>query len=129
MDKHKNANYGIALVRVVLGLLFLVPGIMKLTNPQMIIGMLEGIGFPVAALFGWLVIIFEILCGIALIVGWKTKWAVWPVIVIMIVATIIVAPGQLAAGNPSGLLFHLLAIAGLVMIFLTGAGAVAVSKE
>ncbi|MBT5215461.1 DoxX family protein, partial [Candidatus Woesearchaeota archaeon] len=75
-------NYSITFMRVMLGLLFLIPGISKLQTPEMIIGMLGGLGFPSAAFFGWILILSEIVFGIALIVGYRVKLAVIPLIII-----------------------------------------------
>ena len=47
----KTHNYGLTLLRVVLGLLFIVPGVSKLLNPSGPTGMLTGLGFPAPAFF------------------------------------------------------------------------------
>ncbi|MBI2108154.1 DoxX family protein [Candidatus Woesearchaeota archaeon] len=86
----KNSRYGPAILRVFLGLLFIVPGITKLMNPAGIIGLVGKIGFPIAPIFGWIVIISELVCGAALIAGYKLKYAVWPLVVIMGVAAVAV---------------------------------------
>ena len=126
MDK-KYAKYGPTILRIFLGLLLFVPGISKLMNPSGIIGMVSGLGFPVATLLGWLVIISEVLLGLTLIIGWKVKYTVWPLVIILTVATIFVVLPN-AGKNPVNLLFHLQAIAGLISLYLTGPGAIALSK-
>ncbi|MBT3865809.1 DoxX family protein [Candidatus Woesearchaeota archaeon] len=120
----------ITFMRVLLGLLFLIPGISKLMNPDMIIGMLGGLGFPSAALFGWILILSEIVFGIALVVGFKVKYAVWPLIIILAVAILTVHIKDVE--NPMrmiDILFRLGAIAGLNLLRYTGNGSFAVSKE
>ena len=120
----------ITFMRVLLGLLFLIPGISKLMNPDMIIGMLGGLGFPSAALFGWILILSEIVFGIALVVGFKVKYAVWPLIIILAVAILTVHIKDVE--NPMrmiDILFSLGAIAGLNLLRYTGNGSFAVSKE
>ncbi|MBI2661811.1 DoxX family protein [Candidatus Woesearchaeota archaeon] len=124
----KNSRYGPAILRVFLGLLFIVPGITKLMNPAGIIGLVGKIGFPIAPLFGWIVIISELVCGAALIAGYKLKYAVWPLVVIMGVAAVAVYLPSIKQ-NPTTFLFHLVAIAGLVNLFLTGPGAYAAGKD
>jgi putative oxidoreductase len=117
--------YAPTVLRVFLGLLFFIPGIGKLLNPSGIIGMLDGMGFPLAALFGWIVILVEVLGGLALILGYKTKYTIWPLAIVMVVAifaTVLPAFGA----NPMAyinLLFHLLAIGGLVSLYMSGPGA------
>ncbi|MEK6855354.1 MAG: DoxX family protein [Nanoarchaeota archaeon] len=128
----RNAQYGATILRVFLAALFIVPGIGKLINPAGIIGMLSGLGFPAASFFGWIVLLSEIIFGLALLVGWKVKYTTWPLIIILIVATLIVHIPAVSMENPMTLLnvlFHLIGIAGLINIFLTGAGAWAVDKN
>mgnify|MGYP001582789949 CR=1 FL=1 len=118
------------LLRVLLGLLFLVPGLGKSMDPAGIIGMLGGLGFPIPALFGWILILSEILFGAALILGFKVKWTAWPLVIILAVATIMVHLPTL--GTPMGpinVLFHLVGIAGLIVISTAGPGAYALSKN
>ena len=126
----KNKGYGLAIIRMALGLLFIIPGIMKLLDPSGIIGLLGGLGFPAAGFFGWILILSEIFFGAALLVGWKVKMTVWPLILILLVALLTVTiPG---IGQPMGVikvLFHILGIAGLVGIYLDGSGKCTVCKE
>ena len=57
------SEYGPTLLRLVLGVMFLVMGIKKLLNPEMIIGFLGSLGFPVPIFFGWLLLLSEIVFG------------------------------------------------------------------
>ena len=114
-------EWGPLVLRVFTGLLFFIPGLMKLLNPSMIIGLLGNLGFPVAAFFGWLVLISELLFGGLVILGWKLRYTVWPLVVILGVATLTVVLPSMSSG-PADLLFHLLGIAALVSLFFSGAG-------
>ena len=125
-----NKGHGLAILRIVAGLLFLLPGIMKLMDPAGITGMLTGLGFPAPSFLAWILLLSEIIFGASLIVGWKTKYTTWPLVIVLLVATLTVAlPGALE--NPMGwvnVLFHLVGIGALISIFLDGPGAWAVSK-
>ena len=124
-------NYGSFILRLGLGILFFIPGLQKLANPGMIIGMLGGMGIPLAALMGWLVILSEIVFGATILAGYKLKVTVWPLVVILIVALITVHIPAWISGAPMALisvLFHLLAIARLVSLYYSGAGAYAVKN-
>jgi len=84
---HKN----IATVnRVLLGLVMLIPGLLKLfvIGPNNIVGMLSDISlFAWAPSFwAWVLILSEIVFGIAILASWKLEYSVWPPIVIMVVA-------------------------------------------
>ncbi len=121
-----NAEVGHAILRVFLGLLFLVPGLNKL------MAMLTSGTHPVMGLLNnslvlvWLLIIVEVVCGLALILGYKTKWVVWPLSVVLLVALFMVALNPL---DMISLLFHLTGIAGLVSLYFTGPGLYAVQKD
>ncbi len=82
--------------RVLLGLVMLVPGLLKLfvIKPSAVVGMLSGIGFPVATFFAWVLILSEIVFGIAILASWKLKYTVWPPVIIMLVAAFTVAWGS-----------------------------------
>ena len=84
---------GIALLRVASGLFFLLPGVYKVLNPADFQAMLAGFPdflHPLLPLFFYVVIVSEIVGGILLIIGWNSRVAAVPLIVITIVAEILV---------------------------------------
>lgn len=114
-------EYGPTLLRIGLGLLFLIPGFDKL------VGMMAE-GHMIADMIGvsgaWVLLLAEILFGIAVLSGWKLHLTVVPLIIIMVGAIVLAVAPQLPE-NPMvviDLLFHLLAIAGLISLGLTGPG-------
>ena len=131
MTEYKNSHYGPTLLRVVLGLLFIIPGLGKLANPAMIIGMLGQLGFPVATLLGWILLLSEIVFGAAVLTGWKTNYTVWPLVIVLAVATLTVGLPMLGK-DPMAMInvsFHVLGIAALISVYLTGPGAYAVKQS
>ena len=123
MKDHKQC--GITMLRVLLGLLFVIPGISKLMNPDMIIGMLGDLGFPAAAFFGWVLLLSEIVFGLALVVGYKVRYAVWPLMIILVVAILTVHLKDSAID----IILRIIPIAGMNLLRYTGNGNFAVSKE
>jgi len=121
--------WGPTVLRLALGLLFIVPGIMKLMNPAMPAGMLEGMGFPAPVVFAWVLLLSELIFGAALIVGYKVKYAVWPLMLILVVATIIVHVPSTDPMKWINVLFHVVGIAGLLSLFNSGPGMWALSDE
>lgn len=69
-----------AISLVLLGLVMLVPGLIKLfvMKPSAITGMLSGLGFPVAALFAWILIGSEIVFGSMILMRYKLHYTVLP---------------------------------------------------
>ena len=122
------SKYGASLLRLTLGLLFVVAGIGKLLDPEGISGMLGSLGFPAPTFFAWLLLLSEIVFGLAVLVGWKLNYTVWPLVVIMVVALVLVHLKTL--GDPMGrvnVLFHLVGLACLLSLYFTGPGEYAVS--
>ena len=74
--------------RLLLGLVMLVPGLLSIFvwGPETITGMLTAIGFPAPAIFTWLLILSEIIAGIAIIVNFQVKYAYIPPVVILTIA-------------------------------------------
>ncbi|MBX4212433.1 DoxX family protein [Candidatus Pacearchaeota archaeon] len=125
VESHKYAPF---LLRLVLGLMFLYTGTGKIMNGvgNTIVPMLAG--WPMATFLGWIVALSEVVFGLSVLVGWKVKYTAWPLIVIIAVATLFFAiPG--ANGNWLGVFFHLLTIASLVSLILTGPGAMSVKSR
>ncbi len=125
--EYPNSKYGPALLRLTLGLLFIIPGLSKLSNPGMIIGMLQQMGFFTPAFWGWILLLSEIVFGGAVLAGWKLKYTVWPLVIVLAVATALVSVPALGK-DPMAMInisFHLLGIAALISLFFTGPGAYA----
>ncbi len=95
--------------RVMLGLVMLVSGLIKLfvIKPENVAGMVSGIGFPVASFFTWVLILSEIVFGIAILTKWKLEYSVWPPIVILLVATFTIYFGGEKGPQWSQILIHL----------------------
>ncbi len=63
-------KHGTLVGRVLLGLLFFVSGVMMLMNGAPV-GMIEGMGIPLAGLVAWVVVLVKILGGAGLILGYR----------------------------------------------------------
>ncbi|MDD9954243.1 MAG: DoxX family protein [Candidatus Woesearchaeota archaeon] len=120
-----NAAYSPTILRVALSLLFIVPGLDKLlgmiSGGHMIVNILWGL-----AVLGWILALVEILFGLAVLLGWRLQWTVWPLVLVMLGAVFLAV---IPAGGPMMLVnifFHVLAVAALVSLSLSGPGAMAV---
>lgn len=104
--------------------MFLYAGVMKLMGPDAITGMLGGLGFPAPAFWAWVLILAEVLGGLAVLVGFQLKYATVPLAIILLVAIVTVH-----LGNPGVALQHVALLAGTISLWLSGPGAFAVSKQ
>lgn len=88
-NKTNSAQFSntLIIIRLVVGFVFLSEGIQKFLFPELRgAGRFESIGLPWPEFLGYWVASFEVLCGIAISIGFRTRVAVIPTIVIMLVA-------------------------------------------
>ena len=82
-----NASAAVALIRLMVGAVFLSEGIQKFLFPEELgAGRFLKIGLPMPDLLGPFVGTFEIACGSLVLLGLLTRFAVIPLLVIMAVA-------------------------------------------
>lgn len=135
VEKHDAARsryhmYGHTLLRVIVGLLFIIAGYGKLQNPTGVATMLEGIGIfaSMATFWAWVLIISELLFGALIFIGYKIRYTAWPLAIILAIAVItITIPDQ--GWNSTGAFFHYISIASLISLSWTGPGAYALSES
>jgi putative oxidoreductase len=128
MDKKDLHLIGHTLLRVTIGLMFVVTGINKLRNISGIEGMLGNLGFPISSVFAWILALSELIFGFLIFLGFKTKFTSLPLAFILLVAEVLVVipnSGILSVNS----FFHLIAISGLITIALTGPGKFSITKE
>ncbi|OIO80841.1 hypothetical protein AUJ84_02550 [Candidatus Pacearchaeota archaeon CG1_02_32_132] len=84
----ENKKYIMTVNLVLLGLVMLLPGLMKLfiMRPSAVAGFLGTLGFPASTFFAWILIIAEIGSGIAILTRWKLKQIVWIPMIILVIA-------------------------------------------
>ena len=61
--------------RILLSVMFIMSGFPKLIDPSGTAGMISGAGLPAATLLAYLAGIFEVVAGLAVLVGFQTKIA------------------------------------------------------
>lgn len=117
--KSISANFGVLLGRLGFGLLlFFLHGMGKLQQPDALVGMVQGLGFPAPALFAWLLALAEGAGSLMVAVGFMTRPAALSVAIAMAVAALMAHGADPLAKKELALLY--LAFA-LIFLF-TGAG-------
>jgi len=101
--------------RWLLGLTMLIPGLLKLfvSSPSGVFNMLSGnVLFSWAPMFwAWVLILSEILFGIAILAKYKLEYTIIPPMIILLVAAFTVH-----WGSWSSFLLHLLAVSNLALL-------------
>lgn len=124
------APWGIALLRVVAGIIFLMHGQQKLFEFGIggVTGMMTGLGVPAPGLMAVIVTLVELVGGIALILGAFTRIAALLVAINVLVAFFLVhMPNGFFASNGGVELVLILATVGVTLV-LTGPGAMALDS-
>jgi putative oxidoreductase len=123
-------EFGIAILRLVLGTVFAAHGAQKLFQFGLegLTASFGSMGIPLPALAAAVVIVTELLGGIALIVGAFSRLVAVPLAATMLVATLLV---HLPAGffAPNGIEFTLTLMAGSLAILFAGPGAWALDNS
>ncbi|MBP1850467.1 DoxX family protein [Rhizobium halophytocola] len=70
-------NAVVLVARILLSFMFIYSGFGKLADPAATAGMISGAGMPAATALAYLAGLFELLSGLAVLVGFQTKIAGW----------------------------------------------------
>jgi len=122
-------TWGIAILRVVVGSVFLVHGAQKLfmLGIPAVAAFMTHIGMPLPMASARLLTVVEFFCGLALVAGLLTRWAAVPLAVVMAVAMIRV---HLSAGFflPNGFEYALTLLGACVALTCLGPGVLAIDN-
>lgn len=125
MTKKLKSDIGLAVLRVLSSAFLLshgIPKLQKLLNGDFEFADPIGIG-STPSLF--LTVIGEVICSILVIIGYKTRWATFPIVIIMAVAAFIVH-GSDPFGRKELALLYLVCF---VVIMLLGPGRYSIDKK
>ena len=116
------------LARALVALIFILSGLRKLAAFSATLQMISTVGFPTPALFLLGAVVLEVGGGLALLVGYKTRWAALALIIFLIPATLVFHVaylGDQAQGQQQmvEVLKNLAIMGGLLRLFIDGAGA------
>ena len=115
-------GWGIAVLRVVAGYLFLASGVNKLfSDPTEL-----GVSLPIA--IGAALSLTEFLGGAALIVGLLTRWVSVPLALLMLANLLVFHPPDAVFEEDKGYEYALLRLAASVALALCGSGKVALDN-
>jgi len=87
ISKEKCMDYGMFLLRFVVGMGFLLHGLQKLGNMSPVVGFFSMVGLPVFV--AWIVAIVETIAGVLMIVGLWTRYAGYAIALVMLGAIIL----------------------------------------
>ncbi len=86
---HSKEVRSFVIIRLIVGLVFFSEGIQKFLFPEIVgVGRFEKIGFENAEFLACFVASFEIVCGVLILIGFLTRLATIPLLIIMATAII-----------------------------------------
>ena len=123
-------GWGVAVLRVMVGLIFLAHGVQKLFGEGFggVAGMMGGLGIPAPALAAVVLVLVELLGGVALILGLFTRLAAVPLAFSMLVATVLVHLPNGFFSSSGGVEFTLLLTVACVALAMTGSDEAALDR-
>ena len=124
-----SANVAAVLGRILISAIFILSGVSKLTAVSGTIGYIEAAGLPLAPVAFAIAVAVEVVGGIALIAGFKTRW-VAGALALFSVVTAFAFHGNLADQNQFIHFFKNIAIAGgLLQLVAFGGGALSLDAR
>ena len=83
-----NYNPTALIARILMSVMFLVSGISKITGFDGTVGYIGSVGLPMPTALAAAAAAVEVLASLALIIGWKTRWAAFALAVFTAAATV-----------------------------------------
>lgn len=116
-----------ALGRVAVPVMYVLAGFGKLMNPAGVTAMIAGKGLPMAQMLAVGTGVFELVAGLMLAIGFKTRWAALALFVFTAVATYLFHPfwmleGAARMAQQTAALKNLTAMGALLMLAAAGPG-------
>ncbi len=128
-------DYAPLILRIAIGLVFLLHGLSKFGilgdgNLQQTGAMFTGMNMPLPSVTAPLVAAIEVVGGVALLLGFGTRFASIPLVVIMLVAIFAVKlPNGWNPVGRGGYELDLVILAGLLVLLLLGSGPLALERK
>ena len=127
------APYTLTILRIIVGLTFLLTGLPKWSNLAGFSGFVGSLGVPMAGAVGPLIATLEVVGGLLLIVGLGTRWVSILFALEMLVTTLLVKMPNVGfiapQGKGAGAELDLLLLAGALVLFGYGSGMLSIERN
>ncbi|HEY6133179.1 MAG TPA: DoxX family protein [Rubrivivax sp.] len=120
--------------RVLLALMFVLAGFSKFSNLDGTAGYIASQGLPMASVLAFLTAVVEVVGGLALMIGFQTRWAALVLALFTLVASLIfhdfwTLPADQQMMQQLMFMKNLSVAGGLLMVFALGGGAASVDAR
>jgi putative oxidoreductase len=122
------------LARLGLGGLFVLFGIRSITGFAGSVAYFTKLGFPAPEAMVVLAIIIQIVAGLALVIGWQTRWAAWLLVLYVLIAALMAHryweyDAAQYANQMQHFFKNMAIVGGLLMLAAFGPGSMSVDKS
>ena len=123
-----------ALARVLLSAIFIISGFNKLIAIAGFAGYLTRLGVPSPQVMAWLVAIFELVAGLMILVGFKTRWAALALAAFTGIAIVLAhkfwaVPADQYQNQLNHALKNLAMVGGFLLLYVNGPGPMSVDER
>ena len=127
-------NTTVLVGRILLALIFILSGWGKITGFDGTVGYIASKGMPMPQLMAIGAIAVEVLGGLALLAGFKARWAALAIFLFLIPTTIMFhnpagLSGQEAQGQITNMLKNIAIMGGMLMVFAHGPGKYSIDRR
>jgi len=117
------------LARIMLAALFIIAGFNKLNNVAGTAGYLGKLGVPSPGLVVWAVIAVELVGGLLVVIGWKTRWVAWGMAIFTLITAVLGHPFWSDPSQTTQFLKNLAIMGGFLMLAVAGPGQLSADRR
>ncbi len=127
-------DWAALLGRILLALMFVISGYGKVTGFDATVSYIGSKGLPMPQVLAAVALLIEIGGGLAIIIGWKTRWAALAFIVFLIVISPIfhnfwAAPAEQMMNQQINFMKNMTILGGMLLLFAFGPGRYSVDRS
>ena len=128
-----NKDLAVLVGRILLAVMFVISGYLKLTGFDGTVGYINSKGLPMPQVLAAIAVLVELGGSLAIIIGWKTRWAALAFILFLIVITPIfhnywAVPPEQMMGQQINFMKNLTILGGMLLLLGFGPGRYSVDK-
>lgn len=123
-----NADFATLVGRVLLAAIFVVSGFLKIGGFAGVAGAIASKGLPLPEAGAVLTIVLELVGGLMIVVGWKTRWAALALAVFLVPVTFLFHPFWSAPAEFNAFWKNIAILGGMLVLWAHGPGRLSVDR-